>query len=63
MNLPGYAKQLEAEAKKGEDGNPDGKPAAPTNKVLIYATSKDGAIRELVNGRSRSKYETGFQYT
>ena len=32
-------------------------------KVLIFASGKDGSIRELVGGRSRQKFETGFSYS
>jgi len=32
-------------------------------KVVIFAAARDGAIRELLDGRSRAKFETGYQYS
>lgn len=29
----------------------------------MLASSRDGTIRELLNGKSESRYETGYQYS
>lgn len=42
-----------------EEPDKNGEP----KKIVVFAASRDGAIRELLDGRSRSKYETGFQYS
>jgi len=44
-----------------KEEDPDKQNSAP--KVVVFCTSRDGAIREIVNGKSRSKYETGHQYS
>ena len=41
--------------------DPD-KPNQP-NKVVVLASSRDGCIRELLDGNSRERYETGYQYS
>lgn len=32
-------------------------------KIVVFASGKDGSIREILDGKSRSKYETGHQYS
>jgi len=38
------------------------KPNQPP-KIVVFATGRDSSIREVLNGNSRSKYETGHQYS
>ena len=42
-----------------EDPDKNGEP----KKIVVFTASRDGAIRELLEGRSRAKYETGYQYS
>ena len=56
------AKDNKGGAGKGRKDGKDGAEAA-LNKFVIYAASKDYAIRELIHGQSRTKFETGgYQY-
>jgi len=70
-NMPGYiVKSDDPKYNKGpgggggrKDGGKDDTLEAALNKLVVYAASKDGSIRELIHGKSRSKYETGYQYS
>lgn len=46
-----------------KDGAKDDPLLIAIDKLVVYAASKDGAIRELIHGKSRSKYETGYHYS
>lgn len=63
-NVPGYIvksdnPKFNKTGDRKEGGKEDSREVA-LNKLVVYATSKDGAIRELIHGKSRSKFETGF---
>lgn len=67
FNVPGYAiksdnPKFNKEGNSRKDGKDDTKEVA-LNKLVVYSASRDGSIRELIHGKSRSKYETGFQYS
>ena len=66
-NKPGYIvksddPKFNKEKNNRKDGGKDDALEIALNKLVIYAASKDGTIRELIHGKSRSKYETGYQY-
>ena len=64
-NKPGYIikKDSKNDGQGGrKDGGKDDALEIALNKLVIYAAAKDGIIRELIHGKSRFKYETGYQY-
>ena len=62
MVKPKDAKKDKGQGRK-DGGKEDGAEVA-LNKLVVYAASKDCAIRELIHGQSRAKFETiGFMYS